>query len=214
MNMRPHSLKALAKLVMQGTLFAIACGAALTASAAATYAMKVTPSMPKGSAGEKLLATQPVNTKLTPCSSTTQVDAVTFSLAYNAGSGTDLHDVYMFFYNPGADGIYEPKYYVVSRASISGGGMALVARYVLNEINALTDIYLPKESNPGIAVTEPLFSSFISVDGVPSGTWQLVGIIGDRSTINFDNPSTWNAWDVATVMLRKPWPGNTTNYCE
>lgn len=182
--------------------------------AAATYAMKVTPSMPKGSAGEKLLSTQPTNTKLSPCSSSAQVDAVTFSLAYNAGSGTDLLDVYMFFFNPNADGVYNPQYYVVSKASISGGGLALVPRYTLTELTPATDMYMAKESNTGGAITESLLSSFITIDGVPAGTWQLVGIVADRATIDFDNPSTWSAWDVATVILRKPWPGAANSVCQ
>ena len=181
---------------------------------AATYAMKVTPSMPKGSAGEKLATSQPTNTKLSPCSSSTQVDAVTFTLAYNAGSGPDLLDVYMLFFNPGADGIFDPHYYIVSKTALSTGGLALVPRYTLSEVNPATDMYLAKEANPGSSVTETLLSSFITVDGVPAGTWQLVGIMGDRATINFDNPSTWAAWDVATVMLRKPWPGSSNSYCQ
>jgi hypothetical protein len=188
--------------------------APLAGWAAATYTMKITPSMPKGSAGEKLLTTQPTSTKLSPCNSSALVDAVSFALAYNAGSGSDLLDVYMFFFDPNADGVYSPKYYVVSKASISGGGLALVSRYTLEELTPATDMYMAKESNPGGAITESLLSSFISVDGVPSGTWQLIGIVADRATLDFDNPNTWLAWDVATVMLRKPWPGSSNTFCQ
>jgi hypothetical protein len=185
----------------------------LSAGAAATYIMKVTPSMPKGSAGEKPLATQPVNTRFSPCNSAL-VDAVTFSLAYNAGSGSDLLDVYMIFFNPNGDGFFSPRFYVVSKSALTTGGFALVPRNSLTDLDAQSDIYLPKEANPGVAITETLFGSFVSIDGVPAGTWQLVGIVADRSTIDFDDPGTWAAWDAATVILRKPWIGSANSVCQ
>lgn len=184
------------------------------AEAATTYAMKVTASLPTGSAGGKLLSTQPVSTKLSPCNNSALVDAISFLLEYNAGSGTDLLDVYVFFFNPNADGVNTSKYYFASKASIASGGLALVARNKLSDLNPATDIYHAKENNTGASIKESLLSAYITVDGVPSGTWQLVGIVGDRSTIDFDNPSTWSAWDVATVVLRKPWPGSSNTVCQ
>lgn len=187
--------------------------APLAAWSAATYTMKVTPSMPKGSAGEKLLATQPTNTKLSPCSAAL-VDAVSFALAYNAGSAPDIRDVYMFFFNPNGDGVTTPKYYVVSRSSISNGGLALVARFNLADLKPATDLYLAAEANPGAAVTESLLSSFISIDGITVGTWQLIGIVADRASVNFDLPDTWLAWDVATIVVSKPWKGTASTTCK
>lgn len=194
-------------------LMVVASAFPLSVGAVATYVMKVTPSMPKGSAGEKLLTTQPANTKLSPCNSAL-VDAVTFSLAYNAGSASDKLDVYVFFFNPNGDGIFSPRFYIVSKSALTTGGFALVPRSALTDLDAMSDIYLPKEANPGVAITETLFGSFVSIDGVPAGTWQLVGIVADRTTVNFDDPSTWAAWDVATVILRKPWIGSNNSVCE
>jgi hypothetical protein len=196
--------------------FTVAFAFPVAGSAADIYSMKITPSMPKGSAGEKLAITQPTNTKLSPCDNNPPyptVDAVSFLLAYNAGSSTKL-DVYMFFYNLNGDGISSPRYYVVSRSAISNGGLALVPRNTLADLNAITDIYLPKEANLGVAVSENLLGSFISVDGVPAGTWQLVGIVADRAGVDFDDPGTWAAWDVATVVLRKPWRGLKNTVCQ
>lgn len=197
------------KLCLVG-LMAILPAAAWSATA---YTMKITATMPKGSAGEKPLATQPSNTKFSPCSATL-VDAASFALAYNAGSLADVMDVYMFFFNPNADGVTMPKYYAVSRTSISSGGLALVARNTLADLDRTKDVYLAKEANPGAAVAESLLGSFVSVDGITAGTWQLVGIVADRTSVNFDSPGTWLAWDVATVVLGKPWMGTTNTVCQ
>jgi len=196
--------------------FAMSLAFPFSGGAADTYSMKVTPTMPKGSAGEKLASTQPSSTKLSPCDNNPlypTVDAVTFTLAYNAGSSTRL-DVYMLFYNPNGDGISSPRYYVVSRSAISSGGLALVPRNTLSDLVASVDIYLSREASLGVAVTETLLGSFVSVDGVPAGTWQLVGIVADRATVDFDDPGTWAAWDVATVILRKPWVGSANSVCQ
>lgn len=194
-------------LVLSGPAFAA------TTTTTTNYSMKIVPSMPIGSAGATSVTTQPANTPYSPCSSSSAVDAVTFTLNYNAGSGSTLLDVYMLLFNPNGDGITVPKFFVVSKSTLISGGVALSARANVSNLSP-SDMYLARTSNPGGAITETLLGSFIPVDGVPTGTWQVIGIIADHNTINFDDPSTWAAWDVATVVLRKPWTGNSNAVCQ
>lgn len=183
-------------------------------SAATTYAMKITVSLPKGSAGATLATTQPASTKFSPCNNAGLIDAVTFTLAYNAGSVTaDLKDVYIILYTPNGTNTTLPTFQVATRYASSTSGVSFVKRWSLSEINPATDIYLPRDKNVGGAVTETLVASSLALDGVPVGTWQLVGIIADRDTVDLDDPSTWDAWDVGTIVLRKPWLGSTNSTC-
>ncbi len=184
-------------------------------AAAATYSMKVTVSMPKGSAGATLATTQPTNTKFTPCNNVGLIDAVTFALSYNAGTiPADMKDVYIILYTPNGTNSTLPTFQVGTRYSSTSAGVVFVTRWDLSEIVPATDIYLPKEKNLGGAITENLVASSLALDGVPVGTWQVVGIIADRATVNFDDPSTWAAWDAGTVILRKPWVGNANTTCD
>jgi archaellin len=180
----------------------------------ATYAMKITVSMPKGSAGEKLPSTQPASTKFSPCSNAGIIDAVTFTLAYNAGStATDMKDVYIILYTPNGTNTTLPTYQVATRYTGNTTGVSFVTRWKISDFNPATDIYLPAEKNVGGTITEPLVASSLALEDVPIGTWQIVGIVADRTKIDLDDPSTWDAWDVGTIVLRKPWIGNKNSHC-
>lgn len=180
----------------------------------ATYSMKITVSMPKGSAGEKPASTQPANTKFSPCDNIGIIDAVTFTLAYNAGATiADLKDVYIILYTPNGTNTTLPTYQVATRYSGSTTGVSFVRRWNLSDFDPSTDIYLPWEKNVGGAITETLIASSLALEGVPIGTWQMVGIVADRAKIDLDDPSTWEAWDVGTIVLRKPWIGNKNSTC-
>ncbi|MNT87513.1 hypothetical protein D3C72_2279340 [compost metagenome] len=50
--------------------------------------------------------------------------------------------------------------------------------------------------------------------GIDSGVWLITAIIAPASTVNFDDPRTWSAWDTLPFMLRKPWKGLINNSCE
>jgi len=143
-------------------------------------------------------------------------DAVTITLAYNAGSTTaDFRDVYLFFYNPSAAGYNsDPRVFVVSKTNLASGGPALDPRADIQDVVAGADAYLPAAKNLGGAKTETLFGDYILLDGAADGTWQIVGIIADSAKINCDDPSTWDAWDVASLILGKPWTGSPYTLCK
>lgn len=178
-------------------------------AATSTYAMKIVPTMPKGSSGEKPASTYPTNTKISLCNDAAKLDAVTFTLTYNAGTTADK-DVYIILYNPEVASKYysilKPKLTTTTLVNVRASLAALTAAKA-------TDIYLPMASNPGGAQTETLLGNFIPLDGIPTGTWQLIGIVADSTTVDFDDITTWSAWDVATIILNKPWTGATVATC-
>lgn len=175
-------------------------------AAAYSYKITVAASMPKGFAGEKLATTQPTNTKTTPCS-TAKIDAVTFTVTYDAGKVVaDLKDVYLILYNPGLGA--SPLYTIKRNALGTGPTLTAYATAALATAAAATDIYVKTTENPGTgSISETVLGGSIIVEGVASGTWQLVGIIADKATVDFDKPSTWAAWDVGTIVFGLPWTG-------
>lgn len=200
------------KLTFLGLAWATVAGCVfpgISSAATTTYAMKVVATMPKGTNGDALAATYPTNTKFTPCNNAAKLDAVTFTVTYNAGTTADK-DVYFILYNPESAN----KYYSILKPKLTTATQ-VNARATLVALTAakLTDIYLPKASNPGGALTETILGSFIPVDGVDTGTWQLIGIVADSTTVDFDDITTWSAWDVATVVFNKPWMGATVASC-
>ena len=218
-------LKMMKKLGHLGSKMALSalCSALLLASgqaSAAAYAYKISvaASIPKGFAGEKPSAQQPSNTKFTPCSAA-KIDAVTFTVTYDAGKiSTDKKDVYLILYNPDVNstlGINQGPFFTVRKYPL-GNNQVLTPYLTVTEMNDKTgttaakdDIYVKASENPGSgAIAEPVFGGSIILDGVTSGTWQMVGIIADNLTIDFNDPTTWAAWDVATIVVGKPWAAN------
>ena len=66
------------------------------------------------------------------------------------------------------------------------------------------------------AITMPLGSAGASLATIqPTNTkfTPCIAIIADSTTVNFDAPNTWTAWDVATVVFSQPWTGTTTRSC-
>ena len=194
----------------------IAAIGANSAAAAYSYKMTAAITMPLGSAGASLATTQPTNTKFTPCIAN-KLDAVTFTITYDAGkvAGTDLKDVYVILRSPSSVFYPEGILYTLTRNTL-GGGITFTGRADAAALTAAraTDIYLKVANNPGVgSITDTILASFIGVDGVITGTWQLIGIIADSATVNFDDPNTWAAWDVATVVFSQPWTGTTTRSC-
>lgn len=173
-----------------------------------SYAMKVTISIPKGAAAEKLSKNYPSNTKFTQCDPT-KVDAVTIKLDYDAGDPKDfltMRDVYLLLFTPNEE--VGDRFQVGYRSTSSGGVQSFFRSVAtVDELNrnAREWIYLPKELNPSGAVSENLVGSFLPLDGVPQGLWQVVGIIADRTKVDFTDPTTWEAWDVGTIVIGRPW---------
>lgn len=206
---RVRSWVAAAIVMVSGGLVSDAFAQAAGASSY-KYSMKIVPTFPKGSAAEKLAATQPSNTKFTPCDAA-KIDAVTFTMTYDAGNPAKpetMRDVYVLIFTPN-DGNGILQYQVGIRQPLSSGWLAFEPIESINDLTThKTDmIYLPRELNPSGKVTENLVMANLGLDGVPKGTWQIVGIIADRTspTLDFGNSATWEAWDVATVVLGQPW---------
>ncbi len=204
------------RLVIMALLGLLATAGAGSALAAYSYKMTAAITMPNGSAGATLATTQPSNTKFTPCVAN-KLDAVTFTITYDAGkvAGTDLKDVYVILRSPSSVFYPDGILYTLTRNAL-GGGISFNGRADAAALTAAksTDIYLKVANNPGIgSITDTILASFIAVDGVATGTWQLIGIIADSATVNFDDPSTWAAWDVATVVFSQPWTGATVRSC-
>lgn len=200
-NMGRTVSRRLGQLVVCGVLAFAGAASAATYS----YKMAVVASLPTGSAGATSVATRPTNTKMTPCS-TAKPDAVAFTVTYDAGKvAADLKDVYLILYNPNDAG---PFYTLKKNTLVAGPSLTARADVAALNTNKATDIYVATTSNLGAGSTsENVLGSSIPVDGVTSGTWQLVGIIADKASVDFDDPSTWAAWDVATVVFGKPWKG-------
>ncbi|MDD2762051.1 MAG: hypothetical protein PHH11_17385 [Methylomonas sp.] len=210
----------------------------INAEAVGAPSIKLAITFPKNSAGEKLSGGLPSSTKISPCSDIAKMDAATFTLTYDATNPLSTKtapltplDVYLFFYNPDTvDGTN--KFYSVNQDLL---------RRVVN-VDAYLDADAVKSAklagtlapylsgldnyNNG-SMTEILFGTAIRLDalasqststGLSTGTWQLIGILSDAN-FDFTNPSTWLAWDVATMMFGMPWHGNvssavTTKTCQ
>ena len=76
------------------------------------------------------------------------------------------------------------------------------------------NVYLPAADNLGQgAQTETVLGGYINLEYISTGTWQLVAIIANSATVDFEDPATWAAWDTTTLMLGKPWAGKTKSEC-
>ena len=189
------------------------CSFAVFPAWAYDYSMKITVSIPKGAAAEKLPKYMPSSTKFTQCDPS-KVDAVTIKLDYDAGDPTDfltMRDVYLLLYTPNVE--VGDRFQVGYRAAANGGWQAFRSVATVDDLNdyAQDFIYLPKEINPFGKVSETLVGSFLPLDGVPQGLWQIVGIVADRNKIDFTDTSTWDAWDVGTIVIGRPWLTGTRN---
>lgn len=181
------------------------------------YVTTIATTMPTGSAGASLADGQPKSAKFSPCSSSTGLDQITLSLKYDAGKLTaDKRDLYLLFYRPEAAGdVFDPRFFPVVKR-FPGASYLINARATVREMNAArtTDIYVPAANNLGGAITETILGGNIVLEGLQAGLWMAVSIIADSATVDFDDPGTWLAWDVAPFVLRKPWQGETNDTCQ
>lgn len=191
----------------------LVCLFALAPFAYAAYSMKVTVTMPTGSEGATTSTTKPSNTKLSPCDNSTIPDAVTLTLAYNAGSNTVALpnlDTFIIFFNP--DNATAYKYYMLKRNTFPSTTVTIVPVTTLDN-STRGNIYLPRANYSSTTITETLMGGSLFISGAPSGVWQAVGIVADNATLNFDDTTTWKAWDVGTFMIKKPWYGTANQTC-
>jgi len=198
-------------------LTAFVTTATLPATAASyKYVTTIATTTPAGSAGANLADGQPKSVKFSPCSSATALDQITFSLKYDAGKlSAEKRDVYFMFYRPDAFGtVFEPKYFVVVKR-FPGASFQITSRPTVSDLNAnkAEDIYVSATNNLGGAISETILGGNIVLEGIPAGMWLALAIIADSATVDFDDPSTWLAWDAAPFLVRKPWQGLSNDTC-
>ncbi|WP_374353863.1 hypothetical protein [Chitinimonas sp.] len=186
----------------------------LASPIAHAYKISMAVVMPKGSAGETLVATQPSSTKFSPCSDKLKVDAFDIQLTFDVLNKNKIADreIYIILYNAENS----PKYLLLMSPTIAIQGGPLRAFNTIYDLDQASTIatfpYLPRERNYVGAGTINLFGGGgVTIDGVISGTWQIIAVVGDRLSTKFslDEPSSWEAWDVATVVFGRPWIGKT-----
>lgn len=196
------------------------CAAASLASAQTTpaykYSVVLTAAAPKGSASEAALKdkTLPTAARFSPCTAGAGLDALAFTIKYDAGkpatttpaAASTLKDVYLVFHKDGA-------YFPLVRQPLTQTG-AFFKSY--NSIASIlpTDAYTLQANNVGGLQTEVVLGGNLSVEGLDSGVWHISAIIADATTVNFDDPATWAAWDTLAFVLRKPWRGAVQTTCE
>ncbi len=204
MDIRCLRAKGLAAVVLAGALVAVP-------AQAADYVYKVTTTLtaPKGSAGEKLATNQPTGTKTSPCSDAKQ-DQVTIAVTYDAGkTTTEKRDLFLILHSP-TGGLFPIKKYTLGASPTISGPFTTTT--LVGSVAA--NIYLPAADNLGQgAQTDTLFGGYINLESIATGTWQLVAIIANATTVDFDDPTTWAAWDVMTLLIGKPWTGSSKTTC-
>lgn len=182
-----------------------------------SYSVVLTITAPSGSAAASLKKTQPAGTKFSPCSSADSLDQLTLTIKYDAGKiAENKRDLYVFFYRPEAKGEKnDPAYFSVTKRR-SATPYLITERYSISDLNTnrAIDAYVPAADNLGGAITEVVLGGNSVLEGLASGTWQAIGIVADAATVDFDDPETWLAWDVATFVLRKPWMGTSNTSCQ
>lgn len=175
------------------------------------YAYKVTMTIvaPKGSAGEKLATNQPSSTKTTPCSDMLP-DQVTVTLTYDAGKTIlEKRDLFIILNSPTGT-LYPVKKFTL------GASPAIRGPYTASTLtgSVADNIYLRATDNLGQGVqAETLFGGYISLRSIATGTWQVVAILASASTVDFEDPTTWAAWDSTTLIVGRPWAGITKATC-
>lgn len=127
------------------------------------------------------------------------------------------YDLYAFIVNIGATGlvndIQNTQFYVFSRyqafsTSISPNlhGLEIIPRAQSKDLLP-ADMLLQKNDFLVPAINENIFGGNFKIDGyqLPMGTWMAVAILADSTKINFDDPTTWVAWDMAPIVFQVPW---------
>jgi hypothetical protein len=188
-----------------------------TAQTASTYkySVSITVSEPAGSAAALTAAgpKKPTSTKSSPCSSPTALDQLNFTLKYDAGKYTASADtrrsIYVIFNKPDlATGGYVS---LVKKPLLSPAPFFVASDTAAATVK--TNTYIAAADNLSVAQSEVLLGGNLRLEGLPTGLWSVTAIMADSTAVNFDDPATWDAWDVATFVLGKPWVGVTNTSC-
>jgi hypothetical protein len=105
----------------------------------------------------------------------------------------------------------DPKIWALVRPAAGGVGSIAMEPFADASNISADNFYLSKEENLGKGkISESLLRSYMRFDDLQQGLWSLVGIVGPKTDagakpVDFKDPSTWAAWDVATFMLGSPW---------
>ncbi len=187
---------------------ALAHGAPAWAQSTYAYSVTLTVTAPKGSSAETASKNKklPVGMRFSPCD-TSALDQLAFTIKYDAGKPAasttpdTLQNVYLVFHK---DGTYFP---LVRQPLL--GTSPYFTDYTSPVSILDTDTYTAAADNLGGPQTEVVLGGNLTVQGLDSGVWNITAIIANPP-VNFDDSSTWSAWDTASFALRKPWKGTAT----
>lgn len=151
------------------------------------------------------------------------LDQLAFTIKFDAGKkAEELRNVYVIFSHPDTGLTAGSNPYLalsVFRDKLTNS--ALFKPYATAAGIQASDTYAAATTNLGYAQTETILGGNIPLEGLSSGLWLVTAIIGGSSitgttatAVNFDDPSTWDAWDSKPFMLGKPWKGTTAASCE
>jgi hypothetical protein len=188
----------------------------LAKAATTAYSMKVVVTMPKGSEGEKPGTTMPSNTKISPCTpgATGKVNSVSLTITYNAGTPADK-DIFIILFNPN----YATPFIAFGKQTFPSSLLVTTTYTVVADLTTAAktlpeSIYLTRSRNSGGSITETILNVVLTGAADVAGTWQVTGIVADYASVDFDDPTTWSAWDTGTFMIRKPWLGAINTGCQ
>ncbi|NUN60944.1 MAG: hypothetical protein HUU13_07550 [Burkholderiaceae bacterium] len=199
------------------SIAALAFGPAALAQTAYAYSVALTVASPTGSsaAAAAKVKTLPLGLKFSPCEATT-LDQFAFTIKFDAGKlGTTTpatpetrQNAYLIFHKDGT------AYFPLVRQPLTNSSNAFFKAYTSPADIAKTDAYTAAANNLGGLQTEVILGGNLTVQGLDSGVWLITAIIAPEDTVNFNDPSTWSAWDTTAFMLRKPWRGPTASICQ
>lgn len=201
-----------ATVMLMACALAPAAVSAQTASPAYKYSVTLSIGAPAGSAAAAITTdkTLPIATKFTPCTAT-KLDQFAFTIKYDAGKvAADLQDVYLIFHKPE---LATNGYFPLVRRSITSAAPFFKVYNAAAQILP-TDTYVSATANVGGAQTEVVLGGNLPLEGLDAGLWMVTAIIAPAASVNFDDPTTWKAWDSIGFLLRKPWRGTSTPTCE
>lgn len=210
--------------------FASFVHAATTTSCTGTPCVKVTVTVPKGASGSpvdggssSVLASKTI---YTPCNNA-GTDQISIVINGQNSKAKPYYDLYFFIVNTSASGssnadLRYNQFYVFRRFNHFNVNIFPAGRLPGVELfTQATSATLDKEEvllraedfaklGNGI-IKETILQGAFSVDGwsLSQGTYMAVAILADRTTaVNFDNPSTWVAWDAVPIIFNSPWQTN------
>lgn len=176
------------------------------------YSVSLSIAAPAGSSAAAATAdkTLPVATKFTPCDAT-KLDQFAFTIKYDAGKvAADLQNVYLIFHKPE---LATNGYFPLVRRSITSAAPFFTVYNTAAQILP-ADTYVAATANVGGAQTEVVLGGNLPLEGMDAGLWMVTAIIAPGTSVNFDDPSTWKAWDSIGFLLRKPWRGASNTTCQ